>query len=218
MILSADEYYDVYLKGNSESAILTEINKLKKKLAELKNEIENPTHEKAEVFWRNAKIQVYSTRAYLERAKEALVEAGGKYKPSREEKKEAAFEIRIPAINKVVFELGGFCGGYEKRIVTFSDEKAYLDIATFFSEAPCKSESPVSKKEFLEGLRDLHIGEWLPKYDIRRFGYIVCDGTQWSLEIYFSDGKKPLKISGDNDYPYNFGELQKLLGIEVDEE
>ena len=42
MILSADEYYDLYLKGNSVSVMLAEINKLKQSLAELKNEIENP--------------------------------------------------------------------------------------------------------------------------------------------------------------------------------
>ena len=41
----------------------------------------------------------------------------------------------------------------------------------------------------------------------------MCDGTQWELEIYFSDGHKPVKIYGDNAYPYNFKELQELLGM-----
>ena len=36
---------------------------------------------------------------------------------------------------------------------------------------------------------------------------------RWELEIYFSDGHKPVKIYGDNAYPYNFKELQELLGM-----
>ena len=42
------------------------------------------------------------------------------------------------------------------------------------------------------------------------------DGTQWHLEIYFSDGHEPVKIYGDNAYPYNFREFQELLGMEPD--
>ena len=47
---------------------------------------------------------------------------------------------------------------------------------------------------------------------------MVLDGTQWSLEIQFSNGYKTVKIEGDNDYPYNFDELQELLGACYDEE
>ena len=45
---------------------------------------------------------------------------------------------------------------------------------------------------------------------------MVLDGTQWELEIYFSDDHEPIKIYGDNAYPYNFDKLQELLGIETD--
>ena len=62
----------------------------------------------------------------------------------------------------------------------------------------------------------MHIGEWRTSYTLERFGYHVCDGTQWELEIYFSKGHKPVKIYGDNAYPYNFDVLQELLGIEPD--
>lgn len=73
---------------------------------------------------------------------------------------------------------------------------------------------PVGKEEFLDGLRELHIGEWRSNYDPRRFGYEVLNGTQWELEIFFSDGHKPMKICGSNSYPYNFNKFLELLGIE----
>ncbi|MGN8679331.1 hypothetical protein ACTNEA_11420 [Oscillospiraceae bacterium HCP3S3_F4] len=40
------------------------------------------------------------------------------------------------------------------------------------------------------------------------------NGTQWELEIFFSDGHKPMKICGSNSYPYNFNKFLELLGIE----
>lgn len=38
-------------------------------------------------------------------------------------------------------------------------------------------------------------------------------GRSGELEIYFSNGHKPVKIYGDNAYPYNFDRFQELLGI-----
>lgn len=61
----------------------------------------------------------------------------------------------------------------------------------------------------------MHIGEWRSNYDPRRFGYEVLDGTQWELEIFFSDDHKPMKICGSNSYPYNFNKFLELLGIEL---
>lgn len=72
----------------------------------------------------------------------------------------------------------------------------------------------IDKEELIEGLRDLHIGEWRKYYDPSRFGFLVCDGTQWHLHIFYSNGTKPVKIEGSNAYPYNFNRLMELLEIE----
>ena len=72
----------------------------------------------------------------------------------------------------------------------------------------------MTKEEFLEEFSRLHIGEWRKHYNTRRYGYTVCDGTQWSLEINYSNGIKPVKIYGDNAYPYNFDSLKDLMGCE----
>ena len=49
---------------------------------------------------------------------------------------------------------------------------------------------------------------------MKRFGYTVIDGSDWSLEIYFSDEDKPFKVYGDNNYPYNFADLYELLSFD----
>ena len=66
----------------------------------------------------------------------------------------------------------------------------------------------MTKDDFLDGIADLHIGEWDKNYSPRRFGYEVLDGTQWHLYIYFSNGIRTVKIEGSNAYPYNFDELK----------
>ena len=72
--------------------------------------------------------------------------------------------------------------------------------------------------EFLDELSDLNIGEWRRSYRPERFGCSYCDGTQWGLEIQFSNGVKPFKSCGDNSYPYNFNKFQELLSIDVSAE
>lgn len=72
----------------------------------------------------------------------------------------------------------------------------------------------MSKDDFLEGIQELHLGEWRPAYTLTLFGIAVDDGTQWRLEIQYSDGRKPYKVYGNNAYPYNLNALQELVGIE----
>ena len=70
------------------------------------------------------------------------------------------------------------------------------------------------KDSFLAALKTLHIGEWRRRYSTERFGYEVCDGTQWELEFEYNNGHKPVRFNGDNSYPYNFGKFKKLFGID----
>lgn len=80
------------------------------------------------------------------------------------------------------------------------------------------NEEPYTRDAFIATLMDLHIGEWCRRYSTQRFGYKVCDGTQWELEFEYNNGHKPVKTYGDNSYPYNFNKFQILLGIEDTDE
>ena len=80
------------------------------------------------------------------------------------------------------------------------------------------SKEPFTKDTFIASLKKLHIGEWRRRYSTKRFGYMVCDGTQWELKFEYNNGHKPLRFDGDNSYPYNFDKFQILFGIEDTEE
>ena len=216
MMISPETYYEENLKGKTATQILFAIRGLKQEISRLKNNIENPNY-----LCRmdpSEDVRLWCTRMYLERAKQALVEAGGTYVPSKAELKAEEFNANIPFISKVEFSIGGFFDGFETRTYTIEGDNIYIDDEHSLIFKPSDlgdvEIEKMNKDSFLEGLADLHIGEWCSNYDSSRWGDTVLDGTQWHLYIYYSNGRRPVKIEGSNDYPYNFDKLQKLLGID----
>ena len=216
MMISPEGYYEEHLRHKTADQITTIIRGLKREIGRLKNTIEHPDY--APTICPDESVQLWCTRLYLDRAKEALVEAGGTYTPSQAEQKAAEFEDNIPNISKVIFSIGGFFGGHETRTINLEGEHLRMWVEHSFVLTPSNVESepddPMTKEEFLDELRELHIGEWRKNYSPRRFGYIVMDGTQWSLEIHFNNGRRPLKIYGDNAYPYNFNRFREMMGMD----
>ena len=152
----------------------------------------------------------------------AYTETGGIYTLSKSEEKAVDFDINMDSISKINFSIGGFFGGYRGYVVELSDElRAYTKL--WEDEKPIilldvDNEQIFTKATFISMLADIHIGEWRRSYSTKRFGYMVCDGTQWELEFEFSNGHKPLRFNGDNAYPYNFDKLKMLFGIDDTEE
>ena len=216
MMISPETYYEENLKGKTATQILFAIRGLKQEISRLKNNIENPNY-----LYRmdpSEDVRLSCTRTYLEKAKQALVEASGTYVPSKAELKAEDFNANIPFISKVEFCIGGFFGGFETRTYTIEGDNIYMDDEHSLIFKPSDlgdvEIEEMDKDSFLKGLADLHIGEWRRNYDSSRWGDTVLDGTQWHLYIYYSNGRRPVKIEGSNDYPYNFDKLQELLGID----
>lgn len=218
MMICPETYYLEYIQGKTADEIMSIIRRLKREITRLKNTIENPEY----VCKMNPseKVRLLCTRDYLSRAKEALQEAGGVYVPSKKENKAEEFDVNIEAICKIIFSIGGSFRGYETRIYTIDGDELIEEVENSLMLSPSSIDEPMmcefGKEDLLDGIRRLHIGEWLRHYSPRRWNMAVMDGTQWSLEIQFSNGYKTVKIDGDNDYPYNFDELQDLLGIYYD--
>jgi hypothetical protein len=216
MMISPETYYEERLKGKSAKEILTVIRGLKQKIGKLKNVVEHPNYElRLLVAHPTEKVQISCNQAYLERAKDALTEAGGIYIPSAAEQKAMEFNDNIPYIEKIVFSIGGFFNGFETKTFTIDGNKVKAHHnRSFTSKKPNNDECEKIKKEaFFEQLKSLNIGEWRRKYDTLRFNIAIMDGTQWDLEIYYSNGRRPVKIHGDNAYPYNFARLLDLFEI-----
>ena len=219
MMISPESYYEENLKGKTKEQIMTAIRGLKQEIGHLKNIMEGPKYSIKEIIYPSEETRLQWTREYLERAKQAYAEAGGTYILSKSEQKAADFDANIEAICKIKFSIGGFFGGYRSYVVELTDElKVYTKL--WEDEEPLSlwdddNEEPFTKETFMDALRDLHIGEWRRRYSTKRFGYTVCDGTQWKLEIEYNNGHRPVRFNGDNSYPYNFDKFQMLFGINV---
>lgn len=219
MMISPEAYYEFNLKGKSAEQIMSAIRGLKQEIGHLKNTMEHPEYGSGFMIEPSESTQLWCTRLYLERAKQALTEEGVVYKPSQAEQKAMELENNIPFISKITFEIGGYFGGYTTRVISFDSEELLVRLHHTLCVDPDIPQDefilPMDKDEFFDELRSLHIGEWRRSYRPERFGYSYCDGTQWEMEILFSNGAKPFKSCGDNSYPYNFDEFQELLGITI---
>lgn len=222
MMISPEVYYEEQLKGKTKEQIISAIRGLKQEIGRLKNIMENPDYGQELIVHPSEDVRLHWTREYLEKAKQAYVEAGGTYTFSKSEEKATDFKLNMDSICKITFGIGGFFGGYRSYIVEISDNlKAYTklwedeeSLILFDNE----NEEPFTRDTVLAALADLHIGEWRRRYTTQRFGYTVCDGTQWELEFEYNNGHKPVRFDGDNSYPYNFDKFLKLFGIDDNEE
>ena len=221
MMISPEGYYEEYLKGKTKEQIMSAIRGLKQEIGRLKNTIESPDYGQEEIVHPSEDTRLHWTREYLERAKQAYAEAGGTYTLSKSEEKAADFDSNMDFISKITFSNGGFFGGYRSYVVELSDElRAYTKL--WDDEEPLilqdEDDEPFTKETYIAALADLHIGEWRRRYSTQRFGYTVCDGTQWELEFEYYNGHKPVRFDGDNSYPYNFERLKIIFGIDDTEE
>lgn len=219
MMISPETYYEENLKGKTAEEILKAIRRLKREITRLKNIAEHPEY--VCEMHPSESVRISCSQDYLERAKQTLKESGGEYQPTKSELKAMEFDANIPNISKIIFSIGGFLFGEELVEVTFTDDTAELKYGRSYiptkPDAFDKTET-IDKASFLEEFKRFHIGEWRRNYNTKRFGYTVLDGTQWELKIHYSNDKKPVKIYGDNAYPYNFDRLKDLLMCDDSEE
>ena len=220
MMISPETYYEENLKGKTPEKILKAIRSLKREITRLKNIAEHPDY--VCEMHPSESVRISCSQEYLKRAKLALKESGVEYQPTKSELKAIEFDENIANISKIIFSIGGFCCGEELVEVTITDDTAELKYGhSYIPTTPDDFDKieTIDKASFLEEFKRLHIGEWRKNYNTKRFGYTVLDGIQWELGIYYSNDKKPVKIYGDNAYPYNFARLKDLLMCEdLDEE
>ena len=117
----------------------------------------------------------------------------------------------ITSISKISFTIGGFFDGYETRTVLLDGENLHMTVTHSLHPEVREIALSMTKDAFLNRLRELHIEDWKSKY----IDPDILDGTQWDLEICFSDGYKPVTIVGSNAYTTKYAELERLVGVEA---
>ena len=213
MMISPETYYEMNLKGKSQEEIMKKIRSLKIQIGQLKRSIENTDDMVLEVF-PSRLTRLKCDRDYLERAIRAYEEAGGEYVRSKAEQKDHDFNEALDSMSQLMFTIGGFFCGQETRTFTVSDGQVLVDVEKTMISMDKEEYGPYRKEEFISGIKALHIGEWKRTYN----DLLVMDGTQWELDIYYNNGRRPTKISGSNAYPYNFDDLKEFLEVEMGDE
>ena len=163
------------------------------------------------VFNHKTDRRIKCNRSYLEMAKLALEEAGGQYEPTEEELRDQAFNRDLTDLNSFTLEIGDYFYRHTKYKYTISGEKVILDAVHYYSPKPSNLQvyDLPTRKGFLQGIEDFHIGEWKQRYE----NLYVLDGIWWTIRIEYNGNKKAYEISGENAYPYNFEELLEFLNI-----
>lgn len=82
MMISPESYYEDNLREKDAKQIRTIIRGLKNEMGRLKNMMEHPDYGTELTACPSEAVRLSCTREYLERSKQALVEAGGTYTPS----------------------------------------------------------------------------------------------------------------------------------------
>lgn len=214
MMISPETYYEMNLKGQSQEEIMKKIRSLKIQIGQLKRSIENTDDMVLEVF-PGRLTRLKCSRDYLGRAIQAYEEAGGVYVRSKAEQKDHDFNESLDSMSQLMFTIGGFFCGQETRTFTVSDDQVFVDVEkTMISMDKEEEYGPYRKEDFISGIKALHIGEWKRTY----IDPLVMDGTQWELDIYYNNGRRVVKISGSNAYPYNFEDLKEFLEVEMEDE
>ena len=161
-MMNPESYYEENLRGKSQEEILRRIRSLKREISRLKRDLEDGSQEPERQKMSDPLAQIKCCCAYLEMAKKAYKEVGGVYGPSNAEKMDQTFNETLADMKRFVFGICGFCSGYEKRTYTVSGERVLCDMEHSLYLKP--SNLPVNelftREEFLQGIAELHIGEW----------------------------------------------------------
>lgn len=221
MMICPEVYYEDNLKGKAAEEHKKTIRGLQISIGKLKKSIEflNLEHEFNDfiAMYPSPSTHLWWEREYLKIVKQGLKDLDVEYIPSKLEMKDMKFQENIVNIKEIVFYIGGYFRGHKTYNIKFINEDLFVTISDLDDEKEVKllnvGDEVMDRQCFLYRIKELHIGEWKRNYSTLD---LICDGTQWSLEILYNNGLKKTKFRGDNLYPYNFDDFIEIFNkIEV---
>ena len=110
-------------------------------------------------------------------------------------------------VQSITVEYGGFYGGTERRVIKHNGEQ--ISVERFFYNGAVDDGITLYKAKnwpgLLEDIKAL-IKDWKEEYN----NPDVLDGTQWSLDIKYADGREK-HYWGSNLFPDNFEAFLKVI-------
>lgn len=145
---------------------------------------------------------------------EKVVEKGRKHRKNQclgDGNMNDALNKKLDTLVQIILFCGGFFGGAERRTITFDGETILVKRECHNGMNPGEEElyEGMTKSVLISGIKSFHLENWKPKY----VDPSVLDGTQWSLELQFSDGSR-WKSGGSNDYPENYDAFMEFMKME----
>lgn len=214
-----EEFIAEKMAGKTMEEALKEIKSLWKEIRRLNKTIDDnwdPHNFNLNLY--SMESEVRDNLEYIVAAKKYFEKQGWEYELSREEKNDLKFNDRLELIKSIEIMFRGFLDPGSGKIFYFNGEE--VKVKNISSHPLLNKETEKeeifegkTKSEILEGLREIHMGMWRDCYPRCPF----YDGVMWSIVIKYTDGKKK-EYHGEQDYPDNFDDFLKLMGMRDEED
>lgn len=211
------EFYKTEIEGRTAREIKATVKRLHSMIDVLKRKMEHPDYLGDGREYTEDIMRIEELRASINGAKRVLAKRGVRYRPTATEKRAKEFDEALEDATRITLTYTFLNGN---TVSTFS---VSLDGGVSFRAVVPKSGEPemkehkssMEKADLLAMLSELHIGEWEKFYDNSRYGIMIVDGVVWTLTIEYKDKKRRFTSGGTNACPYNFRDLENLLGVDA---
>ena len=125
---------------------------------------------------------------------------------------------KLNYISQIEFSITSYLVGCEDKTFVILGDKVIIHTEREYRKKDFDKisyDEEICKERIVSGLQTLNVLKWRRNYVPPNFDFPICVTVSWYLNIYFSDGHRPVKICGCNNYPHNFEGLLKLFDIDV---
>lgn len=211
----AEEYKEEVANYGPEQ-LVSEIRKWKRFVNQVRYELEFPGVDPRKREAWGCLISLATIQ--IDVAKAVLAETGHSVPMTQAEKKASQFDEDLRHISEITLSLSDPYNGSLTTKVAFDGNAARCEeYGLSCGDAPPprgEFATKMTKRRMVRRLRDLRICEWQRTYDPAVFGLEIDEGTQWSLEIKFSNGRRTWKSSGLGIFPYGYeGVLELFINL-----
>lgn len=207
MFIDAEVYSDLYLKNKNESAVRSELTKLRDEIAKIKNNCEHPFYDGDSRVFPQPYDAVAVYREYMNKASEALYALIGDDGLTEAERSAKYIDGYVSDVRRITLTVG--VEFQEKYVLTIGESFAALSRCI---GNECEN-SELNKQTVNNVLKELHFGEWRSHYSAKDYGVDDENAFDWSIAFEYRGASTPRIYSGKGVFPYNFRILGKLLAV-----
>lgn len=209
-VITKDIYYDKNINYKLKKEMFKKILRLKNKICELKNNIENYNNVSYIIEDSILRSELALYKEYLELEIELFKDSYGSYIPSKEELESIKFNENIEYISNIHFYIGGFFQGHDNFFISINHKTSSVTLKKCRGLKRQKLSYEFVDSLNYENLKNqisaLNMGEWKSIYDSNSL-----DGEQWSIKINYLNKINSVKFYGSNSYPYNFDKFLEIF-------